>query len=399
MIRAASKRYFNAYRGLPRSVWLLALVLFVNRCGMMVLPFLSLYLTEELDYTEAAAGRMISVFGIGAIFGTYLGGRAAHRFGAIRVQTVCMIVSVPLYLIVPIWSTWLEIAASLVVLAIFSEAVRPANATAIAQETTPETRPRAFALQRLAANLGFSIGPALGGHIAELNYALLFVVDAVTTLFAGLALWHFFRGQTKPVLEDATKSEAYDKSPLTNGRFVAFLVLKTATLVVFMQFIFTYPFYLRDHYGMDESQIGYLFAVNTVTIVLFEMILVDYAQRWSLVRMIGVGSFLCCIGFGILPFGSTTSFAVGAMLIVTVGEMISFPNAVAYVARLGPAGNEARYLGWYTVTHSVARVIAPTLWGTIYGMNRETVWYAGLAVGVIVLVGFRLLERCGPEES
>ena len=399
MIRAASQRYLDAYRGLPRAVWLLALVLFVNRSGTMVLAYLPLYLTKQLSYTETAAGWLLSVSGVGAVLGAYLGGRASHRFRAIRVQIVCLLISVPLFLVVPLWSTWEALATSLFVLAVFSEAVRPANATAIAQETDPTTRPRAFALQRLASNLGFSIGPALGGHLAEANYTFLFVVDAATSLMACVALWHYLGSHVAPISVAEEVQADHDTSPLTNGRFVAFLLLKTATLIVFLQFIFTYPFYLHDHYHFDESKIGYLFAVNTISIVLFEMILVDYAQRWPLLRLIGVGSFLSCIGFGILPFGTTAAFAVGAMLIVTVGEMISFPNTATYVAHLSPPGMEARYLGWYTMTYSVARVITPIICGAIYSINREVVWYASLVVGVAVLVGFRLLERRSPEES
>lgn len=391
MISAASQRYLDAYRGLPRDVWLLALVLFVNRCGAMVLCFLTLYLTSQIYLTEVTASRMLAIYGLGSVAGGYLGGRLSERFGAFRVQTVCMFVAVPLLLLIPLWTSWQAIGLSLLVLALFAEAVRPANATAIARVTTSENRSRAFALQRLAANLGFSFGPAIGGVLAKINYQLLFVVDALTTFAAACILLHFFRMRRVENPERPALVTSNNKSPLRDRQFVGVLALIVVTFVVFIQFLVTYPLYLRDHYGLEENQIGLIFAVNTSIIVLFEMVLIDYVRRWPLLQTIGWGSFLACVGFGMLPFGTTVQYAVLAMIVVTIGEMLAFPTTMAYVSQRAPSGTEGRYLGWYTVAHSVAWIAAPLLGATLYGITRELVWYVGLGVAVVVLVGYQVL--------
>ncbi len=391
MIRAASQRYLDAYRGLPRDVWLLALVLFVNRSGAMVLCFLTLYLTSQIELTEVAAARMLAIYGLGSVGGAYFGGRLSEVFGAFRVQTVCMFVAVPLLLLIPLWNSWPAIGFSLLLLALFAEAVRPANATAIARVTDPELRPRAFALQRLAANLGFSFGPAIGGMLAKIDYTLLFVVDALTTLLAATILLYFFRMRRVENPDSPPPPAPSNESPLKDRTFVAFLVLMFVTFVVFMQFLVTYPLYLRDHYGLEENHIGLLFAVNTVIIVLFEMVLIDYVRRWPLVQTIGWGSFLACVGFGMLPFGATGAYAVLSMVVVTIGEMLAFPTTMAFVAQRAPHGSEGRYMGWYTVAHSVAWIAAPLVGATLYGISREMVWYCGLAVAVAVLLGYQIL--------
>ena len=391
MIRAASQRYLDAYRGLPREVWLLALVLFVNRCGAMVLSFLTLYLTSQIQLSEVAAGYMLALYGLGSVGGAYFGGRLTETLGSFRVQTVCMFVAVPLLMLIPVWNSWPAIGCSLFGLALFAEAVRPANATAIARVTDPENRPRAFALQRLAGNLGFSFGPAIGGVLAKIDYKLLFVVDGLTTLAAACILLHFFRMRRVENPDNPPPVTNENVSPLSDRSFVMFLVLMFVTFVVFMQFIVTYPLYLRDHYGLAENQIGLLFAVNTVIIVMFEMVLIDYIKRWPLIQTIGWGSFLACIGFGMLPFGATGTYAVLSMLVVTIGEMLAFPTTMAFVAQRAPAGAEGRYMGWYTVAHSVAWIAAPLLGSTLYGITRELVWYLALGVGVVVLVGYQVL--------
>jgi predicted MFS family arabinose efflux permease len=396
MLQVIFARYRAAYSGLPREVWLLSLVLFVNRSGTMVMPFLTLYLTSQLEMSEAAAGRMIGLYGIGAITGAYLGGRLCQRFGAIRVQTVGLFLAAPAFLLLGVWDTWQPMAASLLLLSLVNEMVRPANATAVTQLSTPTNRTRAFSLNRLAANLGFSFGPAIGGVLADIDFGLLFIVDAATTLLAALVLVHFFgMRRLKNRAEDGqtATSPVIRPAPLRDGPFVAFLVLTTLAMMAFMQFGATYPLYLRDRFGMGKPQIGLMFAVNTSIIVVVEMLLIDAVKHWRLMRTIAWGSLLFCVGFGILPFGATGLYAVFAMTVVTIGEMLSFPMSSSFVANRGRAGSEAAYMGWYLVAHAIAAVLGPTVGAAIYQANRDALWYAILGVGVVLLLGYQLLAR------
>jgi predicted MFS family arabinose efflux permease len=392
MFHLALARYRAAYAGLPRDIWLLSFALFVNRSGAMVMTFMTLYLTSQLDMSEAAAGRMISVYGLGAVCGAFMGGRLSQEFGAVRVQSVCLLLSVPGYLLLPLWHSWPPLAASLFFLSLFSEAVRPANAVAITNFTTPENRTRAFALNRLAANLGFSFGPVIGGFLAAVHYGLLFVVDAATTLLAALLLLYFFRGRLSANANIVVDEEVIRVSPLKDGPFVVFLLLMLASVSFFCQFGSTYPLYLRDHYQLSKPLIGLMFAVNTTVIVALEMLLIDAIKGWPLLRTIGLGCFVFCLGFAILPFGNTGAYCVLAMLIVTLGEMLSFTFSSTYAANRSAPGNEGAYLGWYMLTFAVATVLGPTIGSAIYQVNRDALWLCGLAVGTAALVGFQLLD-------
>ncbi len=393
MLQATLARYRAAFSGLPRDVYLLALVLLVNRVGTMAVPFMTLYLTSERGMTEGAAGRMISVYGVGAVVGAVLGGRLTQSCGPVRVQATSLFFSVPGFLVIPLCRSGQAIAAALFALGVICESLRPANATAIAQLTTVENRARAFAVQRLAVNLGFSIGPVIGGILATVDFRLLFVVDAATSLAAAVALAYLFRGRR---IESATSAPPADRSwrtsPLRDGVFVAHLALMLASLMAFFQFGSTYPLYLRDHFGLAKPQIGLMFAVNTVVIVIFEMLVLDRIQRWPMVRTIGWGCFLSCVGFGVLPFGSTGGYCVLAMLIVTVGEMLSFSLAASFAASRSTAGDESRAMSWYVMTTSVATVLGPAFGSAIYAVDRDALWIGCLIVGGFVLVGFYALS-------
>lgn len=399
MFRRTLLRYRAAYSGLPREIWLLALALFVNRCGTMVLPFLTIYLTSEFAWTEVAAGQMISVYGLGAICGAYLGGRLSEPVGAIRLQTACMFLAAPAMLAIPLWSDRWSIGISLFCLSLIAEAVRPANAAAIAKFTDGQSRTRAFALQRLAANLGFSFGPAIGGVLAQRSFTLLFVADAASTAAAAALLLWCFRFKRVEKRATAYQQSSLRPSPLRDRGFVYFLLLTLVTMMVFIQFLATYPLYLRDHFKFGEPQIGAMFAVNTAVIVAFEMVLIDSVKHWPLLKTIGWGSFLACLGFGILPFGTTSAFCVLAMLITTSGEMLSMPLSTGWTVKRSPPGQEGAYLGWYGVTHSLAFVLGPALGAVVYQWHREALWIAALESSTLVLIGFLALSRYIGEPS
>ncbi len=411
MIRSIVQAYRTAYYGLPREIWIISGALFVNRFGTMVLPFLSLYLVESLGYSAFSAGAMVSVYGIGSVFGTYMGGRLVARVGAIRLQVILLLLAVPMYLLIPRLSDWVSIAVGLYFLSLFCEGVRPANATAIAQFSPPELQTRSFALQRMALNLGVSFGPAIGGMLATVSFAWLFWVDAGTTLLCAVCLSTLLRRsrhirstakQLATELEiendraetDAESSKGDEQQlvgPASDPMYICFLALILLTSLVFFQFHATYPIYLRDVYGMTKPQIGRLYAVNTIIIVIFEMVLVERIRNWSMIRVIGWGNALSCLGFGLLPFGTTATMAILSMLVLTLGEMLSMPIASGWIAQRSAGKDQGRYMGWYSTTYSIAFVIAPLLGMAAYDTDRHLCWYVSAVIGVVVLAGSYVL--------
>ena len=202
MVRKIALAYRDAYSGLSPEVWVLSIALLINRCGSMVLAFLTLYLTQRLGFTILEAGAIFSVYGLGSMAGVYLGGRLVQPLGAVRVQMLGLILSVPVYFLMPTLTSWTSIATGMFFLSMVVSSVRPANGVAIAQFSDPSLQTRAFGLQRMAGNLGFSIGPAIGGVLAEIDFVWLFIVDGISTGVGGLfLLWFFGFGRNVPTDE------------------------------------------------------------------------------------------------------------------------------------------------------------------------------------------------------
>lgn len=372
---------------------MLALVLLVNRSGTMVIPFLALYLTGPIGMTEAAAGRMISVYGLGAICGASLGGRLSASWDPAYVQVTSLTLGGLGFFAIPWAGSSTALVATLFLTGAVAEALRPANATMVAHATSPELRSRAYGLQRLALNLGLSIGPAIGGVLATIDFRWLFLVDGVTSLAAAAAFAKLFRVHKRSETVHRKPSSSAARSPLGDRFFLAYLAIALVNALVFFQFTSTYPLYLRDHYQLTKPQIGGMYAVNTATVVACEMMVVSAVSSWPLLRTIGWGFLLTSTGFGVLPFGSSGAYCVLAMLVLTVGEMLSASLSAGFVSTRGKGGAESRYLSCYVVTMSLAAVLGPAIGTAIYQTNPDAVWYAGLAVGVLTWGAMRCLER------
>ena len=382
--------YREAFSGLPRGVWHLALVTVVHRSGTMVLPFLSLYITQDLELSARHAGAALALYGVGSAIGAYLGGRLTDRFGPMRAQLVTLVaagIGFPaLAAARPLW----PLAVALVLVAAAVEGFRPANAAALATVAPEAVRYRTFALRRLAINVGMTLGPAVGGLLASYNYLWLFIVDGGTCLAAAALLWVLFKNLEATAPDESVASAGSERrSPWRDGPFVALIFLVTAFTIVFFQLLSTYPLTLHDVFGFDERTIGLLFAINTLLIVAFEMVLVHAVDRFHPIRVAALGTFLTCAGLGVLPLGSSLTFVCLTIVVWTVGEMLSHPMLEGLAASRGPTSSRGAYLGLYSATFGAAFVLGPVLGTWVYDeLGYRVLWLGCLSLGVVLATGF-----------
>lgn len=394
-LRRAWAAYLAPFRGLPREVWYLSIVMFINRSGSMVLPFLTLYVNKQLGYSVESAGTMVAWFGLGSCLGAFSGGWLVSRFGALRVQIFAFCCSAFGFVVLSQITSYVWFSGTLFLMSIAGEAFRPANAAAIADYSPPEVHPRAYALNRLASNFGFSIGPPLGGWISTFSYFWLFQIDAATCFFAAVAVLLLFRGRVSGQRQalDNLETEEPRRSPWTDAWFLGFLLMTLLTYMIFFQLVSTYSLYLADEYRLPNWEIGVLLGLNTVGVVLFEMLLVNLLLEYSKLHLIAWGSFLMCLGMSALVFGQGFWFAAAAVVVWTLGEMLAMPQAMAFVAAYSGPRNRGRYMGAYTTAISGSFVSSALVGGWCYGIDHNLIWYLGLAMSVVGLLGYLSLAR------
>jgi predicted MFS family arabinose efflux permease len=373
--------------GLPREVWLLFATNLINRAGMMVLPFLVLYLTRELGFSLARAGSMLAVYGASAIVFGPIGGRLSDRIGALPVMRVSLISSGSVLLLFPLAKSFGAVAAMTVLWAGCAEMFRPASLAAITHVVAPEQRRQAFALNRLAINLGMSIGPALGGFLATVSFRAMFAVDAVTTLIAGTVLalmpWRAFSG----VNSEAANRNAEHIGPATilhDRLFLIFLGGVFLVGIVFFQHESALPLYLVQYLHLSPAFYGMLFTINTLLIVALEVPIVTATAHWPNTRSLILGCMLFAIGFGALALIASPGGVIATVVVWTFGEMLLFPAMSAHMAEIAPENRRGAYMGAYSMSLSISLTIGPWMGTQLLAvLGPVLIWLVMFALGAL----------------
>ena len=418
-IRFIKDEYVRAYRGLPRRAWILFAVNLVNSSGSMVIFFLALYLTRKVGLTTAHAGQALSLYGVGSLAGAFAGGWLTDRIGSITVQKVSLAVCGVTLIVLGQVRTMAGILPLLFGLALFAGTLYPANATSMAKICPAELQVKGFALNRLANNLGATIGPAVGGVLALRDYRLLFWADGLTSLAAAAVFAVLWRGASADRETEGRASECAGSAGVkvatavaaptrsrSPWRDVPFLLLMLIWLVwssVFVQLLTTFPLYMRNVYGLAENRIGQLFAVNTIMIVTLEMILMERIRKHSQARAINISIVLLGIGFGMMPLGRGFVFGAITVAIWTFGEMLSMPLVTALIAGRADDSNRGQYMGLLSLSFSLAFIIAPAGGTAIYEhLGPDAVWYVCCGLCFLLAAAFSALRPylngVGPQQ-
>ncbi len=396
MIRALAATYREAFSGLSRAVWLLAVTSLINRAGTMVMPFLVLFLVEKRGFTTTQAGQTLALYGLAAMAASWYGGRLCDRFGSIRIMKGSLLGMGLAFLVLGHLHGRLAISAMVVALSLVGEVFRPANLSALAAASGPAERARSFALLRLAVNAGMSVGPTVGGLLAAIDYSWLFVVDGVTSILAAGLLFVAFPGRldAAPAAPSAARIRA--GSPFRDRPVLAILALMFVLNIVTFQIVGTFPLSLRDLYGFSKAWIGVTLAANTVIIILFEMVLIHSLERRDPLKVAGFGAFLLCGGLALLPFGTGLGFGyvLVSTAIWTMGEMLTFPLLTTAVADRAPEATRGAYMGLLNFSIAASFVVAPLVGTWVYqNLGPRTLWLSGGVVGLAAWAGFQALAR------
>ena len=368
---------WKGIRALPRNVWLISAATLINRIGTMVLPFLALYVTKTLGRDPTDAGLVIAFYGIGAFITAPLAGKLSDKFGELTLMKISLIGSGIFLFIISQITNYYLLLGTMVVWAAVGEAFRPASLSFISNETTPEQRKTGFALYRLAINLGMSIGPAVGGVLSEINFSLLFYINGITCLSAGIFLF-LVKWDLRKAAEHDPTPEIHAKaflSVLGNKPFFLFLLLYIPIQVVYMQAFSTLPLYIVNELNLSNSLFGMVIAVNTVIIIFVEVPLNTWMSNWKDRNSLILGAVLTGIGFGLTAVAFDVPLLMLTVVIWTFGEMIFFPAAASRAADLSPQNKRGEFMGYFQMTFSFSFIAAPYIGTLVYeSFGSVTLW-------------------------
>lgn len=404
--------YTSSFKGLSKESWMLAVVMLINRAGSMVLPFLGVYMTAHLHFTIENSGLVLSFFGIGSVIGSWLGGMITDKIGEYKVQSFSLLLSVPLFCMIPLFTTEVGLAGIILAQSIVSETFRPANSVAITKYAKPENITRAFSLNRMAVNLGFSIGPALGGILSAISYEFLFYSNALGALLAGLIYIWFFRKRDKLATKKARRvKEAIvitkESSPYRDGKFLVYCFFCMLFAICFFQLFSTLTIFYKDTARLSQQNIGYILGYSGFLIVLLEMSFVQIAEKYfRLAVTMLLGTLLCGFSYAMLAFDYHIITLVVSMTLLCIGEIWTLPFMSTITALRSGANNKGAYMGLNGISFSIAFIVTPYV-GTLIAerFGFTTLWIgtgilaAIIAVAFYFIIPWMLAEKVSKEEK
>ena len=367
---------------------MLSIVMLINRSGSMVLPFLGVYMTDHLKFSLENTGIVLSFYGIGSVLGSWLGGFLTDKFGEYYIQSWSLFLSAPIFIIMPFFSS-VEMMALLIFLqSSISDTFRPANSVAITKYARPENLTKAFSLNRMAINLGFSIGPALGGILSGISYNFLFIVNGIGAVTAGIIYIIFFRRRNKIFRErkklEPTKTieKTVTKSPYKDYPFLLYSFLCAVFAVCFFQFFNTIPLFYKDVAKLDQSTIGFILGYSGFIIVLLEMPLVSLAERvLKIPQILSIGIIMSGVSYLLLLFGNNIPLLLLSMSILSIAEIWVLPFMSTVTALRAVKGNKGAYMGLNGIAFSFSFIFTPFL-GTyvVSHFGFDSLWIGSFAI-------------------
>jgi MFS family permease len=377
-------------------------VTLIHRSGTMVLPFLAVYVTVELGMDVRFAGLYLGAYGVGGALGAIVGGWLADRIGNVRAMLATLLgAGIGFAALGVVEDPW-QLAVVLTATGMAAEGFRTPSSAEIGAAAATALRARAFALRRLAINLGMTSGPAIGGVLATINYTWLFAVDSATCVAAALcAAVVLGRDATADVDDDV--SEATDQATVRvslDPRFAAVLAAAGLVTLAFGQLFGAYPLTLKQDFGHSETVIGAMLALNTSLIIAFEMVVQHRLSGVAQPRVAAIGCVILAVGFALVPIDPRIAFLALAMTVMTIAEMLIYPAIESHVVALAPRQLLSRAVGRLHAVFSGVFVLAPVVGLWIYdGYGYRNLWLTAAATTALSAIAFALVSRGTAEPA
>jgi len=407
---------WKAYLQLPRSVHVLCLGTLINRAGTLIIPFLTLYLTKHLAFSEDFATLCMGAYGLGGIAAVMIGGHLADTIGRKTVMIASLIGGAASIVALQFVSSGWSVYGCILAFALLMEMYRPAASAMIADLLEPQRRAHGYGLQYIAVNLGFATAAACGGLIAKnWGYHWLFWIDAGSaTAFAVIILWALpetlpaatARAGTAagPAPTELSNAARVNESAIAafkriagHGTFMAFVLASLLISVVYMQGMSTFPLYLAT-FGIDEEGYGRIVAINGIMIVVLQVPVLGLTQRFDRGWVLSVGAAATALGFALKSCAGTEWGFIGTVAVWTMGEIMAAPYLPAVVSDLAPAHLRARYMGALSMAFSLGNVIGIPVGGIVlHRFGGRVLWLVTCVSALLAAcVYFAIRRRIAP---
>lgn len=410
MIPTALRRTVAQY---PRQFWLVVMASFIDRLGgALLFPFFSLYLTAKFDITLTHAGMILAIFGTMGFIGGMIGGALTDRLGRKAIIIVGLLATASGNLLIGYADTLAMMYVLAFAVGMFDEFGLPAHRAMVAEMLPPEQHTDGYGILRIAVNLAMTIGPIVGGFLANRSYLLLFWGDAITSYITVIVVLVWVRETYFPV-QAANDDASSDTSPpqadgigqtlrdyaliFRDRLFMLYVMASIFANFVYTQMYATLPVFMRDERGIPPQGYGYVLSMNALMVVLMQYSIAQRVKQFAPMRVLAFAVVLYAVGYGL--FGVTVSFAMIAvgMVFITLGEMVFMPVSSAYVAGVAPPDMRGRYMAFASISYTVPGAFGTAVAGVmIAGIGANAFWLTMGGLGLLSAMSYLWIHTQHP---
>ncbi|HKW51272.1 MAG TPA: MFS transporter [Candidatus Eisenbacteria bacterium] len=386
----------------------------------IVIPFLGLYLHGTRGVPMSAVGGVFFVAAltgaVGQIVGGELSDRRGRKFVLVSSQLIRAVAFFGFGLAVIARAPFGVFALLTSVSAFAGRMFEPPSGAMIADIADGPRRAEYYGVLRIGGNLGWALGPALGGFLAALSYSSLFLI-AACVLLIGAAVMAAKVEETSP-RHRAHASEAAPVSapvaevgpPTTLGKyrfqdvvetlrdkvFLRYCLVSLVLFTVTSQLISTLSVYAVEWAGLSKVGLGFLYALNGLMVVFLQFPAVRLTASMRLTSALALGAALYGIGYGMMGLGSGLALLSAAMFVTTLGEIVATPPSLNLVANFSGEATRGRYMGIFGLFNSFGWSMGPLVGGVLLDLTRGrpmVLWGTITGIAFLAAAGYLDVRR------
>ncbi|AOW10323.1 MFS transporter [Flavobacterium gilvum] len=385
------KNYSDNFKGFSKEIWIITFITFLNRAGTMVIPFLSKYMKENLSFSYNQIGWIMFFFGVGSIIGSWLSGKLSDKIGFYKVMVFSLFTSGVIFIILQYLTSFESLCVGILILTSVADMYRPAMLLALDTYGNKETRTRALTLTRMAINMGFLIGPVLGGLIImNIGYNGLFWIDGSTCILAILIFILLIKEKKLPFKVKKVKSETKANKVIFGDRpFILHLIITMITGILFFQMFTTLPLYYKQQFNFTEFETGLILSFSGLITILFELPIVRFVEERNIdrIKVISLGILSMSISLLLLLIDNWSGVIILMICFMSIGIMLTLPFANSFAMSRVHMNLKGRYIAIFTMSYSFAHILsAKTSMAIIETFSYRANWLFMGTLGTIALI-------------
>jgi len=365
------------------------------------MPFLAVYLNSDRGVSLATIGVIYLVAGVLSLGSQLLGGRMTDLMGPKRVMLIGFAFSVGSALVLSyLIGTGANTALILLAYPVFNflRGLSGPASSAIVANSEIRNLKTGLSFLSIAGNLGFAIGPALGGILAQtFNYSSVFLLSAAVPVITSLLTVLYVAGGRLAGYEEGEGRRAAALNWERDKNLVIFLFLVIGGYLAIGYEIVPISVYVSKFFNFSSEQIGYLFATNGLVIVLLQLPLSSLFFRAKKLAYPLVGACLLA-GLSFVLAGLSSNFLEfeGVMVVLTLGEIfMTVPSQTVFTLFSG-VRTRGTFQGYVSAASLGGRSLAPLvgLWTFQFFSSVPSLgWYTAALFTGLIGIGFYVIAE------